>query len=105
MCFNSSGLQSTDNIEFDSDSVDVFLDTCVITGATPFNNDFLPNTFFPTIKIEGSGGKLTIHGYSSITYRVQTDDVSNVTIKVKNRPYVPNLIFFSRTPTDRHRQK
>ena len=41
--------------------------------------------------MEGSEGKLTIHGYGSITYCVQTDDGSKVTIKVKNQPYVPNL--------------
>ena len=72
MCLNSSGLRSTDNIKFDSDSFDVFLDTCVTAGANPFKHDFLPNTFIPKIEnIEGSGGKLTIHGYGSITYRVQ----------------------------------
>ena len=71
MCLNSSRLRSTDNIKFDSDSVDVFLDTCVTAGATPFKNNFLPNTFVPTIKnMEGSGGKLIIHGYGSIVYRV-----------------------------------
>ena len=75
MCLNSSGLLSTDNIKFDSDSVDVFLDTCVTARATPFKHAFLPNTFVPTIeKMEGSGGKLTIHGNCSIAYRVQTDD-------------------------------
>ena len=50
MCLNSSGLRSTDNIKFDSNSVDVFLDTCVTAGATPFKNDFLPNTFVPSIE-------------------------------------------------------
>ena len=91
----SSGLRSTDNIKFDSDSVDVFFDICVTAGATPFKHDFLPNTFVPTIKnMEGSGGKLTIHGYGSIVYCVQTDDVSMVTVKVINEPFVPNLKFF-----------
>ena len=71
----------------------MFLDTCVTAGVTPSKNDFLPNTLVPTIeKMEGSGGKLTIHGYGSIVYRVQTYDVSKVTIKVNNQPYVPNLI-------------
>ena len=94
MCLNSSGIQSIDNIIFDSDSVDVFLDTCVTSGATPFKNNFLPNTFVPTIEnMEGSGGKLIIHGYSAITYCVQTDDGSKVGIKVNNQPYVPNLKF------------
>ena len=94
MCLNSSVLRYTDNIKFDSNYVDVFLDTCVTSGATPFKNDFLPNTFVPTIEnIEGSGGKLTIHGYGSITYRVQIDEGSRVTIKVKNQPFVPNLKF------------
>ena len=63
-------------------------------GANPFKNDFLPNTFVPTIEnMEGSGGKLTIHGYGSIAYRVQTDDGSKVTIKVNSQPYVPNFKF------------
>ena len=94
MCFNPSGLQSTDNIIFDSDSVDVFLDTCVTAGVTPFKNDFLYNTFVPTIEnMEGSGGKLAIHKYGSIAYCVQTDDGSKVTIKVNKQPYVPNLKF------------
>ena len=94
MCLNSSGLRSTDNIKFDSDSVDEFLDTCVTAGATPFKNDILPNTFVPTIEnMEGSWGKLTIHGYGSIAYRVQKDDGSKVTIKLNNKPYVPNLKF------------
>ena len=85
MCFNSSGLWSTDNIKFDSNSVDVFFDTCVTAGATLFKNYFLHNTFVLTIEnMEGSGGKLTIHGYSSIAYRVQTYDGSKVTIKVNN---------------------
>ena len=43
--------------------------------------------------MEGSGGKLTIHGYGSIEYRVKSDDGSMVTIKVNNRPFVPNLKF------------
>ena len=43
--------------------------------------------------MEGSGRKLTIHGYGSIAYRVQTDDGSMVTIKVNNQPFVPNLKF------------
>ena len=94
MCLNSSGLRSADNIKFDSDSVNFFLNTCVTARATPFKHDFLPNTFVPTIEnMEGSGGKLTIHGYGSITYRVQTDDVSMVTIKVNNQPFVPNFKF------------
>ena len=50
MCLNSSGLGSTDNIKFDSDSVDVFLDTCVTAGETPIKHDFLPNTIVPTIE-------------------------------------------------------
>ena len=99
MCLNSSGLRSTDNIKFDSDSVDVFLGTCVTDGATPFKNNFLPNTFVPTIEnMEGSGGTLKIQGYVSITYRVQTDDVSKVTIKVNNQPFVPNLKFHLLAP-------
>ena len=74
MCLNSSGLRSTDNIKCDSDSVNVFLDACVTAGATPFKYDFLPNTFVPTLEnMEGSGGKLTIHGYGSIAYHVQID--------------------------------
>ena len=43
--------------------------------------------------MEGLGGKLTIHVYGSIAYSVQTDDGSKVTIKVSNKPYVPNLKF------------
>ena len=75
MCLNSSGLQSTDIIKFDSNSVDVFLNICVTAGATPFKQDFLPDTFVPKIEnMEGLGGKLTIHGYGAISYRVQTDD-------------------------------
>ena len=94
MCLNSSGLRSTDNIKFDSASVNVFLDTCVTAGTTPFKHDFLPNTFVPTLEnTEGSGGKLTIHVYGSIEYHVQTDDGSMVTIKVNNQPFVPNLKF------------
>ena len=70
----------------------MFLDTFVTAGATSFKNYFLPNTSVTTIEnMEGSRGELTIHGYGSIAYRVQTDDVSNVTIKVSNQPYVPNL--------------
>ena len=91
---NSSGLRSTDNIEFDSDSVNVFLNTCMTAGGTPSKHHFLPNTFVPTIEnMEGSGGKLTIHGYGSIAIRIQTDDGSMVTIKIKNQPFVPNLKF------------
>ena len=94
MRLNSSGLRSTDNIKCDSDSVDVFLDTCMTAGATPLKNDFLPNTFVPTIEnMEGSGGKLTIHGCGTIAYRVQIDDGSKVTIKVNNQPFAPNLKF------------
>ena len=94
MFLNLSGLRSPDNKQFDSNSVDVFLDTCVTAGVTPFKHDFLPNTFIPTIEnMEGSGGKLTIHGYGSITYRVQTDERSMVTIKVKNQPFLSNLKF------------
>ena len=75
MCLNSSVLRSTDSIKLDSNSGDVFLYTCVTTWATFFNKYFLPNTFVPTIEnIEGSGGKLTIHGYGSIAYRVKSDD-------------------------------
>ena len=48
--------------------------------------------------MEGSGEKLTIHGYGSIAYLVQTDDESKVTIKVKNQPFVPNLEFRLLTP-------
>ena len=85
MCLNSSGLWSTDNIKLNSNSVDVFLDTCVTAGATPFKNNFIPNTLVPTIEnMEGSGGKLTIIGYGYIAYHVQTDDGSEVTIKVNN---------------------
>ena len=92
MCLNSSRLRLTDNIKFDSGSVDMFLETCVTAGATPFKHNFLPNTFVPTIEnMEGSGRKLTIHGYGSISYRVQTDDGSMVTIKVNNQSFVPNL--------------
>ena len=43
--------------------------------------------------MEGSCGKLTILGFGSIAYRVQTDDGSQVTIKVNNQPFVPNLKF------------
>ena len=94
MCLNSSGLRSTDNIKFESDSVDVFLDTCVTDGENPFKNDFHPNTYVPTIEqMQGSGGKLIIHSYGSIAYSVQTDDGSKVTINVNSRPYVPNLNF------------
>ena len=75
MCLNSSEFISTDNIKFDSDSVNMLLHTCVIAGATPFKHDFISNTFVPTIEnMEGSDGKLTIHGYGSISYCVQTDD-------------------------------
>ena len=99
ICLNSSGLRSTDNIKFESDSVKIFLNTCVIGGATPFKHDFLPNTFVPTIeKMDGSGGKLTIPGYGSIVYRVQTDDGSMVTIKVNNQPFVPYLKFCILSP-------
>ena len=99
MYLNSSGLRSTDNIKFDSDFVDVFLDTCVTAGATPLRNDFLPNTFVQTIEnMEGSGGELTIHGYGSIAYHVQTDDRSKVTIKFNNQPFVPNFRFRILTP-------
>ena len=99
MCLNSSGLWSTDNIKFDSDSINVFLDICVTAAETPFKNYFLTSTFVPTIEnMVGSGGKLTIHGYGSITYRVQTDDGSKVTIKVNNKPYCPNLKFCLLTP-------
>ena len=72
----------------------MFLDTCVTAGATPFNNDFLLNTFVTTIEnMEDLGGGLTIRGYGSITYCIQTYDGSKVTIKVKNQPYVPNFKF------------
>ena len=72
----------------------MFLETFVTAGATPFKNYFLPNTSVPTIEnMEGSGGKLTIHGYGSIAYCVQIDDRSKVNIKVNNPPYVPNLKF------------
>ena len=99
MCLNSSGLRSTDNIKFDSKSFSVFLDTCVTAGETPFKNDFFPNTFVPTIEnIEGSGGGLIIHGYGSISYRLQTDDGSKVAIKVKNQPFVPNFNFYLIAP-------
>ena len=94
MCLNSSRLRSTENIKFDSNSVDVFLDTCVTAGATPFKHDFLPNTFVPKIEnMDWSGRKLTIHSYGSIAYRVQIDDGSMVTIKVNNQPFVPNIKF------------
>ena len=100
MCLNSSGLRSTDKIKFDSDSVDMFLDACVTDGETPFKDDFLPNTFDPKIEnMEGSGGELTIHGYGSITYCVQTDDGSKFTIKVNNQSFVPNLNFRLLAPT------
>ena len=99
MCLNSSGLQSTDNIKFDSDSVDVFLDTCVTDGANPFKNNFLPNTFVQKIEnMEGSRGEFTIHGYGYIAYRVQTDDGSKFTIKVNNQPFVPNMKFHLLAP-------
>ena len=63
-------------------------------GETPFKQDLLSNSFVPTIEnMEGSGGKLAIHGYVSIAYRVQTDDRSMVTIKVNNQPFFPNLKF------------
>ena len=94
MCLNSSWLRSTDKIKFDSNSVDLFLDTCVTAGTTPFKHDILPNNFVPTIEnMEGSVGKSTIYDFGSITYRVQTDDGSMVTIKVNNQPFVPNLKF------------
>ena len=110
MCLNLSGLRSTDNIKFDSDSVDVFLDTCVTAGATPFKHDFLPNTSVPTIEnMEGSGGKLTTHSYGSIAYRVQIDDGSQVTIKVNNQIFIPNLNFCLLAPqqieTDKHNKR
>ena len=77
----------------------MFLDICVTAGETPFKNYFLTSTFVPTIEnMVGSGGKLTIHGYGSIAYCVQTDDGSKVTIKVNNRPYGPNLKFRLLTP-------
>ena len=77
----------------------MFLDTCVKAGATPFKNDFPPNTVVPKIEnMEVSGGGLTIHGYISIAYCVQTDDGSKVTIQVKNQPYVPNLKFLLLAP-------
>ena len=61
-------------------------------GATPFKNDSLPNTLVPKIEnMEGSGGKLIIHGYSSIAYCVEIYEGLKVTIKVNNQPYVPNL--------------
>ena len=48
--------------------------------------------FVPTIEnMEGSGKKLTIQGYGSISYRVRTDEGSKVTIKVNNQHFVPNL--------------
>ena len=94
MCLNSSGLRSTYNIKFGSNSVDVFLDTCVTAGATSFKHYFLPNTSVPTIEnMKGSGGKLKIHGYGSIAHLAQTDEVSMVTIKVNNQPFVLNLKF------------
>ena len=58
MFLNSSGLQYNDSIKFDSDSVDVFLDTCVTAGATRMKNYFLSITFVPTFEnMEGLGGK------------------------------------------------
>ena len=48
--------------------------------------------------MEGSVGKLTIHGYGYIAYRVQIDDGSKVTIKVNNQPFVPNLKFLLLAP-------
>ena len=65
----------------------------------PFQNDFLPNIFVPKIEnIEGSGGKLTIHGYGSIIYHVRKNDWSMVTIKVNNQPFVPDLKFHLLAP-------
>ena len=94
MCLNSSGLRLTDNIKFDSDSVNVLLDTCVTAWANSFKHNSLSNTFVPTIEnMEGSGGKLTIHGYGSIEYRVQTYYGLMFTIKVNNQPFVPDLKF------------
>ena len=67
--------------------------------SNPFQKRFLPKTFVTTIEnMEGSGRKLTIHSYGSIAYRVQTDDGSNVTIKVNNQTFVPNLKFFLLAP-------
>ena len=43
--------------------------------------------------MESSGGKLKIHGYGSITYRVKIDDGSKVTIKVNNQTFVPYFKF------------
>ena len=85
MCLKSPELRSTDNIKFDSDSVDVFLDTCVIAGATPFKNDFLPNTFFPTIEnMEGQGGnqQFTATVPSHITYIQITDQRSPLRLTI-----------------------
>ena len=61
--------------------------------------DFLPHTYIQKIEnMDGLGGKLTIHGYGSIAYHIQTDDVSKVTFNVKNQPYVPDLKFCLLTP-------
>ena len=80
--------------KIDSDSADVFLDTRVTARANPFKKKILPNIFVPTIEYkEGSGGKLTIHGYISIAYCLQTDDRPKVTIIVNNQPYVTNFKF------------
>ena len=58
MCLKSLGLKSTDNIKFDSGSVNMFLDTSVLARATSLKNGFLLNTFVPKFEnMEGSGGK------------------------------------------------
>ena len=77
----------------------MLLDTWVTAQATPFKNYLLSNTFVPKIEnMEWSGKKLKLHSYVSIAYLVQIDDVSKVTIKVNNHPFVPNLKFRLLTP-------
>ena len=88
----ASAGRSAGNINWDTDCIEIFMDSCVTGGCTFEKDDYVPGTFKscdPTPML-GSGGSVEIKGYGLAHYDILDDNGEAYTLYVPEQPYVPN---------------
>ena len=93
ICFDSNRLlRSADTIPFDTDSVLLFLDSCVTDGMTPHKSDFKAGTYNELTTNEsylGSGGSGAILGHGTAQYIITDDTGEQYTMEIPGMAYSP----------------
>ena len=87
-------LRSAATLQFDTDAVLLFKDSCVTDGMTPSKADYIPGTYTPLTCMDsylGSGGTGAICGYGTAQYHVKDDMGQQCTITVPGMAYSPTV--------------